>query len=145
MESHLDVLWPPTLLLPPCVGHHTVCAALIAPVDHVHPGAYVAVSPWNGHILHDLDGVCGHHLAPLVHLIKQLMQPAGKFGKELRQSSVKLDTVYRPHDSCSAMLSHLQWLNLAPLQLGSAAMCTTVLPIDEGPLVAGLSQPGQVL
>ena len=78
MESHLDVLWPPTLLLPACVGHHTVCAALIAPIDHVHPGGYVAVSPRDRHILQDLDGVCGHHLAPLVHLIQQLMQPAGR-------------------------------------------------------------------
>ncbi len=42
----------------------------------VHPGCEVAVPAWYGNVLCNLDGLHCHHLAPLIHLLQQLIYPA---------------------------------------------------------------------
>ena len=41
-----------------------------------HPGGEVAVAAGHSDVLRDLDGLHRDHLAPLVHLLQQLVQPA---------------------------------------------------------------------
>ena len=45
-----------------------------------HPGGEVAVAARHGDVLGDLDGLNSYHLAALVHLLQQLVQPGGAAG-----------------------------------------------------------------
>ena len=68
------------LLLAPHRGHHAVGAALVAAIDHIHPGADAAVAAGGGDVLEDVVLLRGHHLLTLLHLAEQPLQAIGVLG-----------------------------------------------------------------
>ena len=68
------------LLQAPHRGHHAVGAALVAAVDHIHPGADGAVAAGGGDVLEDVVLLRGHHLLALLHLAEQPLQAIGVLG-----------------------------------------------------------------
>ena len=76
--AHPYVFGEPALLIAAGVGHDTVRAAFIAAMDDIDPGCEVAVAPGHSDVLLQGDLLCGHHLRPLVHLLQQLVYPAGQ-------------------------------------------------------------------
>ena len=75
-----DGLGQPALFPPPHGRHHAVGAALIAAVDHIHPGAHSAVPAGRGDVLEDGVLLGGHHLLAALDPLQQAGETVGVLG-----------------------------------------------------------------